>query len=152
MRRGYGALGQASGLLTGLVVGIDHIGIGVRDLDQAGAAWEGLLGIPMIDRQDVDTQKTSAGFVRFTGRSCSFELVCPMPGNAGLDKFLAARGDAMHHIAFQVTDIQEALDRLAVAGVELLDQAPRPGANGHLVAFLHPRALAGTLVELVQRK
>jgi methylmalonyl-CoA/ethylmalonyl-CoA epimerase len=74
-----------------------------------------------------------------------------MPGNAGLDRFVAQRGDALHHIAFAVSDIAEALARLTVAGIDLIDHAPRAGAGGHLVAFLHPRALGGTLVELVQR-
>jgi methylmalonyl-CoA/ethylmalonyl-CoA epimerase len=64
---------------------------------------------------------------------------------------LARRGEGLHHIAFAVTDIREALGRLAAAGVALIDREPRPGARGHLVAFLHPRAMNGTLVELVQR-
>ena len=79
------------------------------------------------------------------------ELICPMPGNVGLDKFLDKRGDALHHVAFAVTDIREALARLKEAGVRLIDEEPRPGAGGHLVAFLHPKAMGGTLVELVER-
>ena len=148
---GYDLLGRAGGLLGGLVVGIDHVGICVRDIARAGAAWQGLLGAPLVDREDVDAQQTAAGFVRFAGEGSAVELVCPMPGNVGLDRFLAKRGDAMHHLAFAVTDITLALARLSAAGVELLDRAPRAGAGGHQVAFLHPRALAGTLVELVQR-
>jgi methylmalonyl-CoA/ethylmalonyl-CoA epimerase len=148
---GYERLVRAGGLLAGLVVGIDHIGLCVRDLDRAGAAWAGLLGAPLVDREDVAPQRTGAGFFRFAGEDASVELVCPLPVNVGLDRFLGKRGDAMHHLAFAVTDIAAALDRLAGAGVELIDRAPRPGAGGHLVAFLHPRALAGTLVELVQR-
>jgi methylmalonyl-CoA/ethylmalonyl-CoA epimerase len=148
---GYGDLARNRGLLEGIVLGIDHVGICVRDLDDAGAAWAGLLGVPLIDREDVAAQRTAAGFVRFAGEGAALELVCPMPGNAGLDRFLARRGDAMHHLAFAVRDIRAALDRLAAAGVELIDRSPRPGAGGHLVAFLHPRAVAGTLVELVER-
>jgi methylmalonyl-CoA/ethylmalonyl-CoA epimerase len=75
-----------------------------------------------------------------------------MAGNAGLEKFLARRGDGLHHIAFAVTDIRQALARLAADGVALVDREPRPGARGHLVAFLHPKATGGTLVELVERK
>ena len=147
----YGTLSSAGGLLAGLVLGIDHIGLCVRDIDAAGAAWAGLVGAPLVDREDVLAQRTAAGFFRFAGESAAVELVCPMPGNAGLERFLARRGDAMHHLALAVSDIRAALDRLAAAGVELIDRAPRPGAGGHQVAFLHPRALAGTLVELVQR-
>lgn len=148
---GYARLASAGGVLAGLVLGIDHIGVCVRDIDRAGAAWAGLLGAPLVDREDVAAQRTTAGFVRFAGQDSSLELVCPMPGNFGLDKFLDKRGDAMHHLAFAVSDIRAALDKLAAAGVELIDRQPRAGAGGHLVAFLHPRALAGTLVELVQR-
>lgn len=147
---GYGDLGRRGGVLSDLVLGIDHVGVCVRDIDGAGAAWADLLGTPMVDREDVVPQKTTASFLRFA-EPAALELVCPMPGNVGLDKFLAKRGDAVHHLAFAVRDIRAALDRLAAAGLELIDRAPRPGAGGHLVAFLHPRALAGTLVELVER-
>lgn len=141
----------SGGLLGGLVLGIDHIGLCVRDLERAGEAWAGLLGAPLVDREDVAPQKTTAAFLRFAGQGSSVELVCPMPGNVGLDRFLGKRGDAMHHLAFAVSDIDEALRRLAAADVELIDRAARAGAGGHRVAFLHPRAMAGTLVELVQR-
>jgi methylmalonyl-CoA/ethylmalonyl-CoA epimerase len=146
----YGVLGRSGGLLAGLVLGIDHIGICVRDVDAAGAAWAGLLGAPLVDREDVVPQLTTAGFHRFAEPG-AVELVCPMPGNVGLDRFLDKRGDALHHLAFAVRDLDEALRRLIAAEVELIDRTARPGAGGHRVAFLHPRALAGTLVELVQR-
>ena len=144
-------LGARGGLLAGLMLAVDHIGICVAGMDDAGAGWSALLGEPLVDREDVEAQRTAAGFVRMPGGGAAVELICPMPGNAGLDRFLAQRGDALHHIAFAVTDIAEALARLSVAGVELIDRTPRAGAGGHLVAFLHPRALGGTLVELVQR-
>lgn len=141
----------AGGLLSGLVLGIDHVGVCVAGMDDAGAGWSALLGLPLVDREDVEAQRTAAAFVRMPRGGAAIELVCPLPGNAGLDKFLAQRGDALHHVALAVSDIAEALARLSVAGVELIDRTPRPGAGGHLVAFLHPRALGGTLVELVER-
>jgi len=137
-------------LLKGLVVGIDHIGICVADIDEAGRAWSDLLGSPVVDREDVLPQKTAASFVRMQ-EPAAVELVCPLPDNAGLRAFLDKRGDGMHHVAFAVTDIREALARLTAAGVRLIDQEPRRGAGGHEVAFLHPKAMGGTLVELVQR-
>ena len=79
------------------------------------------------------------------------ELVAPMTGNLGLEKFLAKRGAGLHHLAFAVTDIRLALERLIAAGIPLIDREPRMGARGHEVAFLHPKAAGGTLVELVQR-
>ncbi len=139
------------GILAGLVTGIDHIGVCVASIDDAGAGWSALLGLPLVDREDVAAQRTAAGFVRMPDGDAALELVCPMPGNTGLDKFVVQRGDALHHVAFAVSDIAEALERLTAAGIDLLDRAARPGAGGHLVAFLHPRALGGTLVELVQR-
>jgi len=132
------------------VIGIDHVGVCVRDMDSAGAGWAALLGSPLVDREDVIPQKTAAGFVRMAEPG-AIELVCPMPGNVGLDKFLDKRGDALHHVAFAVKDIKTSLTLLADAGIELIDKEPRPGAGGHLVAFLHPRAVGGVLVELVQR-
>jgi methylmalonyl-CoA/ethylmalonyl-CoA epimerase len=157
-RTAYEKLSRASatrapgGLLAGLLIGIDHIGVCVADMTAAGAGWAALLGLPLADREDVSAQKTTAAFLRMPEGAAAVELVCPMPGNGGLDRFLAQRGDAIHHIAFAVSDIAAALDRLAGASIELIDRAPRRGAGGHLVGFLHPRALGGTLVELVERK
>lgn len=146
------ALAAAGPILGGLVVGIDHVGVCVASVAAAGAGWSALLGLPLVDREDVAPQKTAAAFVRFPDGGAAVELVCPLPGNVGLDKFLAKRGDGLHHLAFAVTDIRAALERLAAAGVELIDRAPRAGAGGHQVAFLHPRAMGGTLVELVERR
>jgi methylmalonyl-CoA/ethylmalonyl-CoA epimerase len=139
------------GLLSGLVLGIDHIGICVSSMDEAGAGWSALLGLPVVDREDVAVQRTGAAFLRPPDGGAAVELICPLPGNAGLEKFVTQRGDAMHHLAFAVSDIRAALERLIAARVELIDREPRPGAGGHLVAFLHPRSLGGTLVELVER-
>jgi methylmalonyl-CoA epimerase len=137
--------------LSDLLIGIDHVGICVRDIDQSGRGWSVLLGRPVVDREDVSPQKTTAAFLRMPGGTAAVELICPMPGNVGLEKFLSSRGDALHHIAFAVTDIRAALARLQSASVPLIDETPRSGAGGHLVAFLHPKATGGTLVELVER-
>jgi methylmalonyl-CoA/ethylmalonyl-CoA epimerase len=138
-------------LLKDLIIGIDHVGVCVGAMNDAATLWAELLGVPIAHRECVDPQKTEAAFLDFPGSDPTVELVAPMAGNAGLERFLAKRGEGLHHIAFAVTDLREALGRLAAAGVALLDREPRPGARGHLVAFLHPRAMNGTLVELVQR-
>ena len=138
-------------LLNDLVVGIDHVGICVGAMDVSAALWAQLLGVPIAHRECVDPQLTEAAFLDFSPEGATVELVAPMAGNVGLAKFLDKRGDGLHHIAFAVTDIREALSRLAAAGVLLIDREPRPGARGHLVAFLHPKAMGGTLVELVER-
>ena len=137
-------------LLKDLLVGIDHVGICVGGMDASTKLWAELLGVPIAHRECVDPQLTEAAFLDF-GEPGTVELVAPMEGNAGLRKFLDKRGDGLHHLAFAVTNIREALSRLAAAGVPLIDKEPRPGARGHLVAFLHPRATNGTLVELVER-
>lgn len=151
----YAALSRAGdvrggGLLKGLLVGLDHVAVCVNDMDAAGRGWAALLGSPLVDREEVLAQRITAAFVRPSG-GAALELVCPSEGNAGLDRFLSQRGDGLHHVAFEVTDLREALSRLAEAGIELIDEAPRPGAGGHMVAFLHPRATGGTLVELVEK-
>jgi methylmalonyl-CoA/ethylmalonyl-CoA epimerase len=153
-RAAYARLAEASGrggLLAGLVLGIDHIGVGVSSMEEAGGGWTALLGQPLVDREHVDVQRTEAAFLRMPRGGAAVELICPMPGNAGLERFLSSRGDGLHHLALAVNDIRAALERLTAARIELIDHAPRPGAGGHLVAFLHPRALGGALVELVER-
>jgi methylmalonyl-CoA/ethylmalonyl-CoA epimerase len=139
-------------LLAGLVVGIDHIGVCVGDMDAHAGLWSGLLGLAVAHRECVDVQQTEAAFIDPPGGGATVELVSPLAGNAGLTKFLGKRGAGLHHLAFAVTDIAEALRRLDAAGVALIDREARRGARGHLVAFLHPKALGGTLVELVQRE
>jgi methylmalonyl-CoA/ethylmalonyl-CoA epimerase len=137
-------------LLKGLILGIDHVGICVAKMDDAAALWSGLFGLAIAHRECVDVQKTEAAFVDFS-EDATVELVAPMDGNTGLQKFLEKRGEGLHHVAFAVTSIDEALRRLDGAGVALIDKKARQGARGHLVAFLHPKAMNGTLVELVER-
>jgi methylmalonyl-CoA/ethylmalonyl-CoA epimerase len=141
-------------VLGGLVLGIDHIAIAVRDLDGAAKTWSRLLGLPAVDHEEVTAQQTMVAFVRMPAHSseqpAAVELLSPMKGNAGLTKFLDKRGEGLHHIAFAVSDIREAIARLKAAGVRLIDEAPRPGACGHLVAFIHPKSMNGTLIELVE--
>jgi len=137
--------------IANLILGIDHVGVCVAEMDQSGALWTELLGRPLADRQELQRLKTTAGFIRMADGQAAVELVCPMPGNAGLEKFLKQRGNALHHIAFAVSEIGDALAILGDRNVPLIDTTPRPGAGGHLVAFLHPAATGGVLVELVQR-
>ena len=137
-------------LLDGLVLGIDHIGVCIGDMDASTSLWAGLTGLAVAHRECVDVQKTEAAFFDLPAGGATVELIAPMAGNAGLEKFLEKRGPGLHHLAFAVSDIRLALARLAEAGVPLIDREPRQGARGHLVAFLHPKAMNGTLVELVQ--
>ena len=127
---------------------IDHIAICVGGLDKSIEDYGKLLGIEATDRDTVVPQKTEA--CMFHCGDSAIELITPMAGNVGLEKFLEKRGEALHHIAFEVDDIEGTLARLEAAGIPLIDKKPRPGLRGHRVAFLHPKAFGGVLVELVE--
>jgi methylmalonyl-CoA/ethylmalonyl-CoA epimerase len=127
---------------------IDHIAVCVSGLDESIAQFTKLLGVEASDRDTVEAQKTEA--CMFHCGDTAIELITPAGGNVGLEKFLEKRGQALHHIAFEVDDIEGTLARLEAAGIPLLDKKPRPGLRGHRVAFLHPKAFGGVLVELVE--
>ncbi|HRG99654.1 MAG TPA: methylmalonyl-CoA epimerase [Polyangiaceae bacterium] len=126
---------------------IDHVAVCVADLEGAAAKYREALGLEPREREVVAAQQTEAWLLPL-GES-SIELISPR-GNAGLEKFLEKRGPGLHHIAVEVEGIEGALAFLKGIGVPLLDEAPRAGARGHKVAFLHPRATGGVLVELVE--
>lgn len=126
---------------------IDHVAVCVDDVDQAVAKYEELFGLTPSVREVVASQKTEA--VLLPIGETSVELIAPR-GNAGLEKFLEKRGPGIHHIALEVEGIEAALATLKALGVPLVDEAPRKGARGHKVAFLHPKATGGVLVELVE--
>jgi methylmalonyl-CoA/ethylmalonyl-CoA epimerase len=126
---------------------IDHVAIAVSDIDASAAALGKALGLAVKEREVVETQKTEAALLPL-GES-SLELISPR-GNEGLARFLEKRGPGLHHIAVEVEGIEGALTLLKTLGVPLIDEAPRKGARGHKVAFLHPNATGGVLVELVE--
>lgn len=126
---------------------IDHVAVCVADLDAAAAKYKEALGLVGQDRELVASQKTEAMLLPL-GDS-NIELISPR-GNEGLAKFLEKRGPGLHHIAVEVEGIESALAFLKSLGVPLIDEAPRKGARGHKVAFLHPKATSGVLIELVE--
>ena len=136
-------------LLGHLITGIDHIAIATTSMDQCSQAWSHLLGIDLTDKETISEQQTDVGFFRFNNQT-NIELICPLPDNKGLVDFVNKRGNGLHHIAFAVTDIKQAWTLLDKYNVPIIDQEPRPGAGNHLVGFLHPKAMGGTLVELVE--
>jgi methylmalonyl-CoA mutase C-terminal domain/subunit len=127
---------------------LDHAAICVKDIAASIALIEDVLGQPVAHQEHVASQGVDAAFFDFPN-GASLELVAPR-GNAGLEKFLEKRGDALHHLALRVKDIDAVLARLDARGVPLIDKVGRPGARGHRVAFLHPKAFGGTLLELVE--
>jgi methylmalonyl-CoA epimerase len=127
---------------------LDHIGIAVRDIDAALAFYRDALGLQIEESEDVASQRVRAHFVP-VGES-ALELLEPTDEESVIAKYVEKRGPGIHHITLRVEDIQSALDHLKGLGVRLVDQEPRAGAEGALVAFIHPSAAHGVLVELKQ--
>ena len=129
---------------------IDHVAIAVENIDQSLEKWQKALGLEPSVREVVASQKTEAVLLPVGEQDAtSIELIEPK-GNDGLAKFLEKRGPGLHHIAVEVEGIENALLLLESLGVQLIDKTPRIGARGHKVAFLHPKATGGVLVELVE--
>lgn len=126
---------------------IDHVAVAVPDTDAAIEKWKQAFGLEVGEREVVESQRTEATLLP-VGDS-NVELIQPK-GNEGLDKFLEKRGPGIHHIALEVEGIEDALTTLKALGVRLIDETPRIGARGHKVAFVHPKATGGVLVELVE--
>jgi methylmalonyl-CoA/ethylmalonyl-CoA epimerase len=128
---------------------IHHLGVAVEDLDEAVATYQRLFGAELEHREAVPDQGVEAASVRVgEGR---VELLASLGEDTPVGRFLASRGPGMHHVAYEVADVQSELDRLAAAGAELIDERPRSGLFGLQVAFVHPNAVHGVLSELVAR-
>jgi methylmalonyl-CoA/ethylmalonyl-CoA epimerase len=127
---------------------LDHVGIAVADLQEALAFYRDALGLDVEPPEDVATQRVRVRFVP-TGES-ALELLEATAEDSPIAKFLARRGPGLHHITLRVDDLAAALAQLKARGVRLIDEAPRPGAHGSLVAFIHPASAHGVLVELMQ--
>jgi methylmalonyl-CoA/ethylmalonyl-CoA epimerase len=129
---------------------IDHLGIVVRDLDAALAHWAGLLGLEAVHREVVEDQGVEVA--KFPVGESAVELISPVRDGTGVAKFLEKRGEGIHHVCYAVEDLAAELARLAAAGVALIDEKPRTGAGGDLIAFLHPKSTSGVLTELKQMR
>ncbi len=128
---------------------IDHVGIAVDSHEAARDVYERLLGLHLQDMEEVASQRVRTAF--YPCADVCLELLEPTTPESPVGKFLEKRGAGIHHIAFEVDDIRAELERLRRLGVQLIDEQPRDGAHGTLIAFLHPKAAHGVLVELVQR-
>src|SRR5436190_19407612 len=127
---------------------LDHVGIAVKDLDAALAFYRDALGLHVDAPEEVASQRVRAHFIP-TGQS-SLELLEATATDSAIAKYIEKRGPGLHHITLRVEDIRAALDQLKARGVRLVDQQARPGAEGALVAFIHPSSAHGVLVELKQ--
>ena len=129
---------------------LDHIGIAINDLEKALGFYRDGLGLDIDVTEDVPSQAVRAHFVE-TGNA-KLELLEATSPESPIARSIERRGAGLHHITFRVDDLVEALDYLRERGVQLIDDIPRNGAEGSLVAFVHPRSTHGVLVELKQDK
>lgn len=127
---------------------IEHIGIAVRSLKDAGAVYEQLLGTPCYKTEVVESEGVSTAFF-LTGEN-KIELLEATRPDSPIAKFIEKRGEGIHHIAFDVEDIEAEMARLKAAGFTLLNETPKKGADNKLVCFIHPKNANGVLVELCQ--
>jgi methylmalonyl-CoA epimerase len=128
--------------------GIDHLAIAVAELDGALATYGDRLGMELVHREVIAEEGVEVALLE-TGQS-HVELLAPLAPDTAVGRFLAARGPGLHHVAYRVADIDEALAQLAQRDVELIDERPRAGILDSRVAFIHPRATGGVLTEIVQ--
>lgn len=129
---------------------INHLGIATKDIDDALKFWSDALGLENVHTEIVEDQKVRVAMLTI-GES-RIELLEPTSEDSPISKFLEKRGGGIHHIAIEVDDIEAALAKLKQKGMRLIDEAPRIGAEGCLVAFVHPASTNGVLLELVQTK
>lgn len=141
-----GSSGHAGGRFTA-PGRIHHVAVIVRSIDESVALYRDLLGLPLETIMDIPQDRVRIAFLG-VGES-KVELVEPTDDTTGVARFLANKGEGFHHVCFEVANLAEELTRLGIDGVELIDSAPRRGAEGP-VAFLHPRSCHGVLVELIE--
>jgi methylmalonyl-CoA/ethylmalonyl-CoA epimerase len=146
--RGAGAAEHREEARRGPAV-LDHVGIAVQDIDKALAFYRDALGLEIEAPEEVSSQRVRAHFIP-VGES-SIELLEATASDSAIARYIEKRGPGIHHITLRVDDIRAALARLKARGVRLVDEEPRPGAEGALVAFIHPSAAHGVLVELTQK-
>ncbi len=128
---------------------IDHIGIAVRNLEEAMTVYTDILGLECEGTEKIDEQKIIVATILVGG--IKVELLQPTHPDGPIGKFIKKRGEGIHHIAFRVDNIDKMLDELKKQGARLTDEKPRIGAGGARIAFIHPKDMKGVLIELVER-
>ena len=127
---------------------IEHIGIAVKNLDEANKIYEQLLGTPPYKMETVDSEGVNTSFFK-TGES-KVELLQATKDESAIAKFIAKKGEGIHHIAFAVKDIHIEIKRLKEGGYTIINESPKKGADNKLVCFVHPKNTKGVLIELCQ--
>ena len=127
---------------------IEHIGIAVKNLDEANKIYEQLLGTPPYKMETVDSEGVNTSFFK-TGES-KVELLEATKDESAIAKFIAKKGEGIHHIAFAVKDIHKEIKRLKEDGFNIINDSPKKGADNKLICFVHPKNTKGVLIELCQ--
>ena len=131
------------------ILKIDHLGIAVNSIEDGKNFWSGMLGLEFEGAETVEEQKVTTAF--FPVGESEVELLESTAPDGPVAKYIEKRGQGIQHVAFRVENIEEALEELKAKGVKLIDETPRKGAGGAKIAFLHPKATNGVLVELCER-
>ncbi len=129
---------------------IAHLGIATKDIQEALKFWQDALGLEHIHSEVVEDQKVRVAMLPIG--ETNIELIEPTSEDSPISKFLEKRGGGIHHIAVEVEDIEKSLEKLKSEGMKLIDERPRIGAEGCLIAFVHPKSTNGVLLELVQKQ
>ncbi len=135
---------------NGVLENLYHVAIAVRNIDEVEKLYETALGLRVEHREVVEDQGVRTSMLVPEKGGTALELLEPLSGESPISKFLDKRGEGIHHICFLVDDIEAALDRLKRDGVKLIDETPRPGSYHSRVAFIHPKAMNGVLIELAE--
>ena len=130
------------------IIGIDHIGIAVKEIGKAAGFYENVLGLPIAGEEAIVDRQLKIAFLE-TGNA-RLELIEPTSDDSTIAKFLANRGEGIHHFCLLVDDIEQALQEMSQKGYRLIDETPRQGAEGSKIAFVHPSTAGGVLIELKQ--
>lgn len=132
--------------LTMEISHIEHLGIAVKSIEEQLPYYEQVLGVKCYNMEEVADQKVKTAF--FKVGQTKIELLEPTSEDSAIARFIEKRGEGIHHIAFAVPDVQSALNEVEAKGIQLIDKAPRGGAEGLRIAFLHPKSTHGVLTEL----
>jgi methylmalonyl-CoA/ethylmalonyl-CoA epimerase len=133
---------------TGMFTEIDHVAIAVNDLEAAIAWYGDVFGATVAHRERVESDGVEEALLAVA--DSFIQLLTPTRDDSPVAKYLATKGEGLHHVGYRVTDCAEALQSVKDAGGRVIDEAPRPGSRGTTVAFVHPKTSFGTLIELVQ--
>jgi len=133
-----------------MFVGMDHVGVAVRSLDDAIRVYRDALGFELEGIHVLTERKVRVAFIS-TGGKTQIELLEPLDSNSAIAKFLETRGEGIHHFAVEVDNIDAVLAEMKKKGVSLIDEQPQMGAEGKRIAFVHPKSTKGVLMELVEK-